>query len=78
MRKSSIKPASPGWRKPFLLQKLSCGLQFAALTAPMHDVAAGEIGCALPGLPCGAHFGLPGCIHDVHRVFGSPAQFCLV
>jgi hypothetical protein len=66
----AFKPASPGWRKPLPLRKLSCGVQFAALIAPMHDVAAGEIGGALPGLP--------GCIHDVHRVFGSPAQLHLV
>jgi hypothetical protein len=35
----------------------------------MHDIAAGEIG--------GALLGLPGCFHDVHSVFGSPAQIYL-
>jgi hypothetical protein len=34
----------------------------------MHDIAASEIGGVLFSFPCGALFGLLGCIHDVHRV----------
>jgi hypothetical protein len=35
----------------------------------LYDIAAGEIR--------GALFGLPGLIHDLHRVFGSSAQLYL-
>jgi hypothetical protein len=69
MRKSSIKPASLGWRKPLPLQKHPRRLQFAALIAPMHNISASEIG--------GVLLSFPRSFHDVHRVFGSSAQLYL-